>query len=110
MTQILKKRAIRTTSPPHHQVTEGRNLRIESREDAAELAADLRRLAMRSFRAVKQAEELDDASNGRLLAELRTESHRLQAELEGQGLDPLATYVAALRRQVEWKLGAIPEA
>lgn len=110
MTQVLKKRTTRTAFPPHGHSTEGRNTRTEGGEDAAELAEDLRRLAMRCFLAVKQLERPDEASNGRLLAELRAESHRLQAELEGQGLDPLANYVAALRRQVEWKLDAIPEA
>ena len=110
MTQTLRKRAMRTTSSPHHQPGEGRIPRIEGREDAADLAADIRRLAMDSFHAVKEAGGHDDEANRRLLAELRAESHRLQAELEGQGLDPLATYVAALRRQVEWKLDAIPEA
>jgi hypothetical protein len=110
MTQTLKKRAMRTTAPLHHNPGECRAPRSDAREATADLAADLRRLAMDSFHAVKEAGGHDDEANRRLLAELRAESHRLQAELEGQGLDPLATYVAALRRQVEWKLGAIPEA
>jgi hypothetical protein len=110
MTQVLKKRAMRATPSSHHPTVEGRIPQIEGREDAADLAADIRRLAMDSFHALKEAGAHDDEANRRLLAELRTESHRLQAELEGQGLDPLATYVAALRRQVEWKLDAIPEA
>jgi hypothetical protein len=110
MTQILKKRSIRTTSPPHHHPGDGRTPGPEGREDAAELAAGLRRLATQSFHAVKEAGQRGREANRRLLADLRAESHRLQAELEGQGLDPLATYVAALRRQVEWKLGTIPEA
>jgi hypothetical protein len=110
MTQTLRKRAMRATSSPHHHPGEGRLPQPDCGEDAADLAVDLRRLAVRSFHAVKEAARHDDEANRRLLAELRAESHRLQAELEGQGLDPLATYVAALRRQIEWELGAIPEA
>jgi hypothetical protein len=102
MTQTLKKRSIKTVSPP--PTSEKRFHRIDERH-AAELAQTLRALATRAHQAVKAAGAFGKPTNTLELIDLQTEIHRLEIELETQGLAHLLGYVVALRREVESKLG-----
>jgi hypothetical protein len=116
MTQILRKRAIKTTPPRqahehgHAHGHDGRVPRAHAdAQHAADLAQTLRALATRAHQAVKEkardAADCDHASNGQshtqTLVDLQAEIHRLQAELESQGLHRLVAYVTALRQEIE---------
>ncbi len=103
MTHTLPKRTIRTTSPPHTPADWA--LRFDGRHDAADLAAQLRDLAFRAYEAVKRPPAIDEATRGQELSELRIAIHRFEAEILNQKLDGLLPYVAALRQEVEAKLG-----
>jgi hypothetical protein len=102
MTQTVKKKVIKTVSPL--PTFEKRFHRIDGRH-AAELAQTLRALATRAHQAVKATCAFEKPSNSLELIDLQTEIHRLEIELETQGLEHLLGYVVALRREVESKLG-----
>ncbi len=105
MTHTLSKRTIRTTSPPHAHTSEDRAVRFDGRHDAADLAAALRDLALRAYEAVKDSTALNGTNRGPELRELQIALSQFEAEILEQKLDGLVPYVAALRQQVEAKLG-----
>jgi len=60
----------------------------------------LRELALKAHRAVRSTDD-----PGHELSELHAQIVQLQQNLHGQSLDSLASYVAALRQEIEDRLG-----
>jgi len=79
-------------------------MRSTIRHDAADLASTLRALAMRAHEAMKVAGDDADGAARHELSNLRVEIAGLEDDFRSQNLNDVASYVAALRQQVEAKL------
>jgi hypothetical protein len=81
---------------------DSRGLRFNAPHDPAGLAETLRALALRAHRAIR-TERTEETRRER--DELRHALGRLESDCSSQGLNRLVPYVAALRREVETRLG-----
>ncbi|MGO9115504.1 MAG: hypothetical protein ACLP9L_40350 [Thermoguttaceae bacterium] len=105
MTHTLRKRILRTTSPPHVHGPDGRMPRSDAVIDPADLAEALRVLAIRAHHALKIAQDRVDESIRVELHDLRTAIRWLEDEFRTQQLDRMLPYVVSLRHQIESLLG-----
>jgi hypothetical protein len=105
-TQLLRKRMTRTMPPLFADTRSGRTPQ-SCGSHATELAQSLRSLALRAHQAMRDqaGSRREHPANSQALRDLQTEIHRLESEFESQGLEALATYTAALGRQVRSRLG-----
>jgi hypothetical protein len=94
----------RAFSPAHTRSAEASR---DVRHDPAELAVTLRDLATRAHRAVRalDAAPAADTDTLRELAELHPRIVELQHWIDGESQRGLGSYLSALRREVESRLG-----
>lgn len=101
---IIRKRILRTTSPPHAHGSDCRVPRSGVQNDPvdpADLAEALRALAIRAHHALKIAQHRVDESIRVELHDLRTAIRWLEDEFRAQQLDRMLPYVVSLRSQIE---------
>ena len=103
MTFTLSKPIRRAFSPAHTRSAEASR---DVRHDPAELAVTLRDLATRAHRAVRALDAAPAADAARReLAELHPRIVELQRGIDGESQQGLGSYLSALRREVESRLG-----
>ena len=105
MTHTVRKRMLRTLSPPHAHGLDSRLSRSDALIDPADLAEALRVLAIRAHHSLKIAHDRVDESIQAELHDLRRSIRWLEDEFRSQQLDRLLPYVVSLRHQVESILG-----
>ena len=101
MTHTLRKRILRSTSPPDTHGPDNRMPQSDVLIDPADLAEALRVLAIRAHHALKIAQDRVDESIRVELHDLRTAIRWLEDQFRSQQLDRLLPYVVSLRHQVE---------
>ena len=102
MTSTLSKPIRRAFTPAHTRSAEASR---DVRHDPAELAVALRDLATRAHRAVRALDAAPAADALRELADLHPRIVELQHGIDGESQQGLGSYLSALRREVESRLG-----
>lgn len=106
MTHTLPKRTNRVChSPPHAHGGEGRGPHRAGHPDAADIAGNLRALALHAHRLMQDTREAASPFDRTELRDVRTSLADLEADCLDQQLHGLVPYLKALRQKVEDRLG-----